>query len=231
MIHGRVLSIVLPLALLAFAACSSKGPGSSSTCNGPTTQSDACNTCLAAHCASQADAAFGSGWQSGDFSGGACGSYVGCAEGCACGDTSCLSKCTPSASCTSALEGAGACEETQCASVCKSGGSAGTGGAGTGPGGAGGSGGSGGGSVQWSCYSPDQEGCIEQKTDAQTAALQKANCTQGGEVAGDVCPSAGLEGCCTIEGATSCIYQGYTTPASMVQAGCIMGGGTWATTP
>jgi hypothetical protein len=68
--------------------------------------------CVNSKCSSQYTQCYGSGWQSGSFSG-PCGSYLTCASACACNDTACFSKCTPTTECSTCLEGT-----TNCSAGC-----------------------------------------------------------------------------------------------------------------
>src|SRR5262249_34813557 len=53
---------------------------------------DACESCVESHCDSQAQACYGSGYKSGNFSG-PCAPFITCVSQCNCGDTTCQSGC------------------------------------------------------------------------------------------------------------------------------------------
>lgn len=77
------------------------------TCTGV----DTYESCVESHCDSQAQACFGSGYKSGNFSG-PCGGFIGCVSSCACGDTACQTGCISQLTndCTSCSQTFSTCE-------------------------------------------------------------------------------------------------------------------------
>ncbi len=100
---------------------SSGGGGSSggvctpAATSGSGTNCSAYTTCVESNCGSDYALCFGSGWQSGNFSGGACAAYVQCEQGCGC-TSSCGQSCYTSidSACTGCLSGLGNCASAKC---------------------------------------------------------------------------------------------------------------------
>jgi hypothetical protein len=119
----KLLSAIALAGAIAAACSSSSGTsagatspfkcGSSSGGGGGTT-STACNSCEEAHCSAQMTACFGS-----DFKGGSCASFVSCLNACDCSNYTCLAACSPSSACQTCMDDVSTCEETNCATECK----------------------------------------------------------------------------------------------------------------
>jgi hypothetical protein len=185
-----------------------------------TSADQACTSCVESMCASEATNAYGSGFASGNYGGGACGSYVSCIAGCACNDTSCLGKCgAPSQTCQTALQAGETCSDQKCSSPCGSTSVVISDDAGTSSGGSGGASGSGG-SGQGACDESAQGICI-------SGGLTASECSTAGGTTMTSCPSAGLVGCCTIAGLEECFYAPQTA-ANAMQA-CTAQMGTFST--
>lgn len=131
---GIGLLVVVPL-----VACSSSTNGTSggSSTNGGSSSgfkncpsqstctqadSDAYLKCTSAKCGTQYSKCYGSGYASGDFSGGACQTYIACTQKCDCNDSTCTQKCgLPDQACISCFQEIAACvkssgcEEPACA--------------------------------------------------------------------------------------------------------------------
>jgi hypothetical protein len=74
-----------------------------------------CISCAESNCNSQYVAAFGSGYASFDFGGGACGALITCIAACACNDTQCILNCPQASSdCMAAEDAANACDTQNC---------------------------------------------------------------------------------------------------------------------
>lgn len=215
--------IVSALALsITFAACGSSGP-SENPCGLSTNlpSGDACGSCQTKSCKSELAAAFGAGYESGNFSGGACEALLECASECGCADSACLSGCgVPSAECQDALAKLATCQGANCSTDCSSVSSSSSSSGGTtttAPG-----------TVTVACYNATEHGCAEAVVpDYAVDPIQK-KCTDEGQAASSKCPSAGLIGCCDLFGATACYYQG--TDEADAQMGCGLAGGMWSTT-
>jgi hypothetical protein len=212
---------LLPFALLSIAvaaACGSKPRPSN--CGGSGTvgpQDTMCTSCLQGSCNAEASSAFGSGFTSGDFSGGACASYLDCAANCAC-DQRCILACTPDSACQGAIMTFSTCQEAHCASACSTQGSGSSSSGGTG-------------TVDVACYTASSFECVVAAEPAVAASAAQMGCTQAGGVASDTCPTSGLLGCCGIASSKICYYQGGSVDAATAQMQCMQGGGTWSTTP
>ncbi len=115
-----------------------------------------------------------------------------------------------------------------------SGGSSGSGGGSGGSSGAsggssGGSSGSGGGGTQSvHCNRPDTNQCGIFTLLSTDASAMKQQCAQEGGTVVDACPTANLDGCCTIGALEYCYYNG---AGAQAQPQCQPGGGTWSATP
>jgi hypothetical protein len=115
--------LVVLAAIAGAAACGGNGTQFACAADSPQADGSGCNQCVESSCGSVASAAYGSGWQSSNFSGGACASYIECASGCACSATSCFENCaammTPE--CAAALENVSEClDASNCNSACTS---------------------------------------------------------------------------------------------------------------
>jgi hypothetical protein len=219
-------ALAIACAASAIACSSSSGSGSSGSATKfacasqqPTAMmmstSQACSSCFESMCSSQLSNAYGPGYASGDF-GGACGSSIDCTAPCACGDTACISKCTPSMDCVSAEAALAGCF-LNCASQCGLPTMMGTGGDGGGtvspPIDA-----STGGGATAACYLGSSNTCL--------SPLDVNTCSANGGTLMSTCPSAGLAGCCTTGPTETCLYA---TTASMAMAACTSG--TFSTSP
>jgi hypothetical protein len=201
----------LALACAASAmACSSSSSSATPTkfvCAdmNPMTQDQACTSCVTSMCSSEGTTAYGSGFASGDYGGGACGSYITCVAACACNDTTCLEKCgLPDSSCESAIQAGATCSDQKCSSVCGSSiviSDDGGGGVVTGD-----DGGNGGGTTA-ACDESTTGFCIE--------ALPSNDCSMTGGTITTSCPTAGLVGCCENAGVKTCFYPPLTTATAM----------------
>ncbi len=170
-----------------------------------TSQDQACSSCIMSMCSSEATTAYGSGFASGDYSGGACGSYITCVAGCACGDTNCLGTCSvPDSACSDALQAGATCSDQKCSSVCGS--SIVIGGDDGGIGFIGSDAGTGGGTTA-ACDESTTGFCIE--------ALPSNDCSMTGGTITTSCPTAGLVGCCDSSGVKTCFYPPLTTADAM----------------
>jgi hypothetical protein len=134
MIGFRALSaLALACAASAVACSSSSGSGSGggtptkfacATDNTMSTADQSCISCVQSNCGSEYSDAFGSGWASMNFSGGACGSFITCIAGCACDDTACDEKCVgdggalTTGPCATAETNATNCQTQKCSSQC-----------------------------------------------------------------------------------------------------------------
>jgi hypothetical protein len=124
--HSQLLIGLVFAAVLGFAvgSCSSSSPSTSDgstssgkglTCTtgstGTCTQAelDTYDNCIASQCGSTLATCYGSGYQSGSFSG-PCGTYGSCVSKCSCTDTACKTACgQPSSACQSCLTPYTAC--------------------------------------------------------------------------------------------------------------------------
>ena len=61
-----------------------------------------------------------------------------------------------------------------------------------------------------------------------TTEYNAAACSEATGVQVPSCPTAGLRGCCKISGFENCYYMG---TASLLQKGCMQGGGTFSAMP
>jgi hypothetical protein len=121
MIGVRSFAVVLLAVAAPLVACSS-GNGASKTTfacasNSPTSsENSAESACIQSKCSSQATAALGPDWASGDVAGGSCASFIGCIAKCGCDDTACFTNCGmgASAQCQKDEEAFGACDEANC---------------------------------------------------------------------------------------------------------------------
>jgi hypothetical protein len=225
MIGLRGLTAVALACAASAMACSSSSDGGGSpthfACsdNNPMTQTSsdqACTSCAESNCGAEFSKAFGSGYASGNFSGGTCASFVNCIAACACNDTNCVLGCTPSADCQTDIEAQGTCEAQKCGSQC--GGAAGDDGGvivGDTDGGTTGSGASG------ACFTSTVGICL--------SGIPAAQCGQAGGTTMSKCPSAGVVGCCTVSTIESCFYSPQT--ADMVMSDCMSEMGTFSTQP
>src|SRR5579859_3336873 len=116
---ARLLSmIVVGGSLVGFSlvGCSSSDSGNGGTSGtGCHVNPGHCHDCGIASCNDKANATFGAGWQSLDFTGGACASVLSCQ--CACGgDFVCAAKCAQGASdaCKSAASDLQTCLDNAC---------------------------------------------------------------------------------------------------------------------
>jgi hypothetical protein len=161
---------------------------------------DACTKCVESSCGSQVTAAYGSGFASGNISGGACGGFITCAANCACDDTTCAENCVGKLdmACQSAEEAAGSCIDAKC-SVCN-GDDAGT----ATPPADSGSSSSGSGSA---CNTGD--GLCFQTGYPASACAQLMGTSMSS------CPTAGLLGCCKMSGLEECFYAPQTATTAM----------------
>jgi hypothetical protein len=92
-----------------------------------------------------------------------------------------------------------------------------------------------GGTVACTSGSGTSQTCVEFYASSATAAgiaSGKADCTNGGDVASDMCPHAGADGACKVDASTGGVTASVTTwyyagnAASEMQS-CTSGGGTW----
>lgn len=189
--HSQLLVGLVFTAVLGFTlgSCGSSSPSNSTgkglTCTtgstGTCTQAelDTYDNCIIGQCGSTLATCYGSGYQSGSFSG-PCGTYGSCASKCACTDTACKTACgQPSSDCQSCLTPFTACIlSSSCtipACLFSGGGSGGTsGGAGGRTGGAGGFTGSLGGTTGTTGTCADLLACCN-----AASATVKAACMNG----------------------------------------------------
>jgi hypothetical protein len=80
--------------------------------------------CVTSKCSSQYSQCYGSGWQSGSYSG-PCGTYLTCVSACGCTDTACYGKCTATTECSTCLQGVGNCSAGCTLPACYTAGSSG----------------------------------------------------------------------------------------------------------
>jgi hypothetical protein len=217
----------LALACAASAmACSSSSGGGSPThfaCadNNPMNNASdqACTSCTESNCGAELSKAFGSGYASGNVSGGTCSSYVSCIAACACNDTSCVLACKPSADCQTDIQAQVTCEGQKCSSQC---------GGGTGDDGGGSivvgsdDGSTGTGGPTGACFTSAVGVCIG-------GGLTASECSQAGGTTMSKCPAAGVVGCCTVAGLESCFYSPETTDTVMMS--CTSNMGTFSAQP
>jgi hypothetical protein len=194
-------------------ACASQSPTSTTSTN------QACTSCEESMCVSEATAAYGSGYTSGDFSGGACASLINCIAGCQCTDSACFQNCTASMECTNALQAGESCSNQKCSSHCGSltpvpvigddGGTMVTGS----------DAGTSGGGPTGACNMGASNLCV--------TGLSISACSSAGGTLMSTCPSAGLAGCCTSSNIETCFYAPLTAMDAM--AACTSG--TFSTAP
>ena len=194
-------------------ACADRNPTSS--------PNQACTSCVESMCAAEATSAYGSGYTSGNYGGGACGSYVNCVAKCTCNDLTCFENCgPPSTACNNALMAGQSCGSQKCSSQCGP----------TTVGGSGDDGGTvvvlpstdasaGGGGPTGACNMGSSNICI--------SGIDVNTCSAAGGTLMSTCPSAGLAGCCTSSGIETCFYSPLT--ASDAMAACK--NGTFSTAP
>jgi hypothetical protein len=97
---------------VGMSKCGSSGGMSTNTCT--QAEVDTYNNCNFSMCDAEYQAALGSGYKTGSYSG-ACGTYLTCVNACACGDTACQQKCgLPDSACQTALGNASTCSQTKC---------------------------------------------------------------------------------------------------------------------
>jgi len=90
-------------------------------CKGGSGTPDECDKCMTSKCDAEARAAFGNGYMSGNFTGGACADLMTCMTKCDCSDSGCQMGCaaSPPEACKQAAEAMETCQSANCASLCK----------------------------------------------------------------------------------------------------------------
>jgi len=233
MIGLRSLAGFALASVASFSAACSSSSGSGATATkfacannssmSPMAANSACTSCVESNCNAEVTGAYGSGFASGDLSGGACGSFFTCIAPCACNDTTCSQKCESSLtspSCSSALQTAGACIASKCTacSNSSSSGGASSGGSSSGTSSGGSSGGT---STGGACDNSASSGTCFQK------GFPASQCTGTTGMPVSSCPTANLVGCCTIGTIEDCAYPPLTASDEMMA--CTQGGGTFST--
>ena len=91
------------------------GAAGTATCGSLTSDTDPCATCVKSKCDAELKTAYGAGYASGDFTGGACSDFAKCLDACGT-DCTCQNDCSiaPTGTCLSAAQDLQTCAMTKC---------------------------------------------------------------------------------------------------------------------